>query len=541
MDTIHSSPSTNDNANGLRRLLNTNVWIPLLVAVVAGMLVHSTIYVNGLVTPDGLWYGEYSLAGSWEISIGRWGLYLVDLLHGGINSNTMIAFFAILYTALAGVLLNSLFQVKCTAKAIIIPTVLTCSPMLSMFITYPFCADAYALSILLGVFSVYAISAFSGTVKKIVISALCVMLLTSVYQSSLGVTLAVAAGYLIMRLLRDAGELKAAAKDILHVIIAVVVGVILYYAVTQLILIIWDASLADYKGASSVSISHILQNIPGGIRNAYKFFWAFFLNDWMVKNVFFTKYVYIILAVIALVSMIIRFVSGGRKHPYLPVICLVLLVLLPVCCNVICLIVPETDIYLLMAAGMMMTIPLLIAMTDINRDGESEKKVPAWLQKGLRVGGAAVAAVLVWAFILTCQTDAIVMRSAKNQTTMLANRIWQHVETREDYIQGETRLLVAGRPMDGNYPNPSRLLYEANPYATWGLVWETYNGNLHTWEQVFRQYIGTTYRNCTVEEYAAIAATEAFDRMTLYPDAGSIQMIDDVLVVKISDVSGWSN
>lgn len=69
METAPSLPLAGGktDAFGLHRLRNKKVWIPLLVAFVAGMLVHSTIYLNGLVTPDGVWRGNsqtFSFIGS---------------------------------------------------------------------------------------------------------------------------------------------------------------------------------------------------------------------------------------------------------------------------------------------------------------------------------------------------------------------------------------------------------------------------------------------------------------------------------------------
>lgn len=542
METAPSLPLAGGktDAFGLHRLRNKKVWIPLLVAFVAGMLVHSTIYLNGLVTPDGVWRGEHSYAGPWEVSLGRWGLYLVDVLHAGINSGTLIAALTVLYMALAGVLIVSLFQVKSMAKSILIPTVLTCSPMVAMFIAYPYCGDAYALSILLAVLAVYIVYVFSGAIQRTIASALCVAFLISLYQSSLGVMLAVAAGYIIMRLLRSPGEIRAIGRDMLHLLISVIIGVALYYALMQLALLAWGTSMAEYKGAGGVNIASALQNIPNGIKDAYMHFRVFFLEEWIVRNAYNTPVVYCVLAGFALVSLLMRFATAGQKRPYMPILCLALIVIFPVCCNVINLIVPDTEVYLLMSGGMAVTAPLLIAITDID-SGENMKKTAAWIQKALRAGGAVVAAALLWVFILSCQTDASVMLASKNQTVALINRIWQQVEANENYVPGDTPLLIAGHPQEGNYPNPSHLLYKANPYATWGAVWKGYDGNIHTWEQVFRQQLGVTYEGCTVEEYATISTGEAFDLMPLYPQEGSIQMIGDVLVIKISDTSDWTS
>lgn len=263
-------------ATGLRQLSNKLTWIPLLVSFAAGMLVHFTLYSDGLVNPDGLWQGAYSIAGTWELSLGRWGLQLVDMLHAGVNSMPLMALITVFLIALAGTLIVSLFQVKGMAQAILIPTALTCSPLVAMFITYPYCGDAYALSILLGVLAVYAVHALKGTVKRIIASTVCITLLISLYQSSLGVMLAVAAGYVLMCLLRSPVDGKAIGKQVLQLAAAFVLGVLLYYGLTQIFLRIGGVSMADYKGAGDVGILYILQNLGDGVKDAYLSYRDFF-------------------------------------------------------------------------------------------------------------------------------------------------------------------------------------------------------------------------------------------------------------------------
>lgn len=516
------------------------ILLPFVLSLLAGLLVHATMYTNGLVNPDGLWHGEYSLSGQWEASLGRWGLYFIDLLHGGVNASTLSAFITVAFIALAGTLLASIFRIKSLAIAILIPTILTCSPMVSMFITYPYCADAYALSILLAVAAVYAVDRIPGTIKRIAVGALLIAFLISLYQSSLGVVLAVAAGYILLRLLRGDEPPKAIGKDVLHLAAAVLIGMILYYALTQLMLLLWGITAADFKGASSVSIGSILQNIPSGIQRAYIFFRMFFVEGGLARNAYHTSIVYYVLAGIAAISLVVRLVTVGKQSPYPVVFSVVLIILLPLCCNIINLIVPGTDLYLLMVGGMMIIPPLLLAISEGTGGAEGTKRIASWLQKVRSWGSVAAAAVLIWVYVLSCQADASVMLASKNQTTALASRIWQQVESSEDYTLNETQVLIVGHPQEGNYPNPSYLRDKANTYAKWGLLWTSYEGNTQTWQQFFRQYLGVTYETCTAEQFAAISASPAFAEMPLYPEEGSIQTIDGVLVVKVSDTSQWA-
>lgn len=114
------------------------------------------------------------------------------------------------------------------------------------------------------------------------------------------------------------------------------------------------------------------------------------------------------------------------------------------------------------------------------------------------------------------------------------------VEASEGYVRGETPLLIAGQPQKGNYPNVSQLYGKANTYATWGLTWETFGAGLGIWRQFIRMNLGIDNEICTEAQFADISASDAFQQRPLYPAAGSVQTLDGVLVVKVSDTSDWT-
>lgn len=512
--------------------------IPIIIAFIAGMLVHFTLYSNGLMTPDGIWHEAASFSGTWEVSLGRWGLYLIEQLRGGLNSSLLSSVTAILFSAIAGSFLAELFQIKNKLTSMMIATSITCSPMISMFLTYPYCADAYAISFLLGILAVYAVIKTPNKTIGIILGILFTTFSTGIYQTGLGVMLATSIGYLLLNLLRNPDQLNSVLKDSLRLFITVIIGTLLYYGIVQLSLIIWNTELSSYKGADSVGLGNIIQNILVGIQSAYQNFEVFFLDNWIARNSYGENYLYIAIIILTILSILTK-LKQLLKYPLVILSILICIIVFPLCANVITIVIPGTAIYLLMASGMMITIPLLIAIINQDNSFNTEllfQKIHTLLNKGAII----LLGLLIWAYALSSNTDSLVMLNNKNLTLQLANRVWYQIESNQNYVPFETTILIAGTPDQGNYPNPSALTEKANDYASsYGMIWNTYEGSSNTWLRFYRLYLGIDYIMCSPEQFKEIAQTTTFKEMPLYPAEESIQVINGILVVKISEVTDW--
>ena len=94
-----------------------------LSAIVAGMIIHFSIYGYGLMNPDAIWLGEKYIA-DWEVAVGRWGLKFFDYLHGGVNAPVIITMIALFWFSVGGILINEIFEVNSRAVRVIVPLLL---------------------------------------------------------------------------------------------------------------------------------------------------------------------------------------------------------------------------------------------------------------------------------------------------------------------------------------------------------------------------------------------------------------------------------
>lgn len=96
--------------------------------------------------------------------------------------------------------------------------------------------------------------------------------------------------------------------------------------------------------------------------------------------------------------------------------------------------------------------------------------------------------------------------------------------------------MVAGSPTRGSYPIVSTLADEADYYTKWGLTWSTPDGSYNCWKQIFRRCLGVEVNWCTEEQFRSVVMSEQFKNMPNYPSNGSVSEIDNIIVVKISDI-----
>ena len=65
-------------------------------------------------------------------------------------------------------------------------------------------------------------------------------------------------------------------------------------------------------------------------------------------------------------------------------------------------------------------------------------------------------------------------------------------------------------------------------------TWNNYNGLAQNYG-FFDKYLGIKIKICTRDEYNKIVNSEEFKNMPIYPNNGSIKIINNIIVIKISD------
>lgn len=297
-----------------------------------------------------------------------------------------------------------------------------------------------------------------------------------------------------------------------------VFGIGTYYLILQIVLKVENIQMASYKGASDVGVKHILESLPTSIKTTYTDFFAYFFRHDISAN-----YYYVIPCAVILFALsgITAFTQCKKSTDRIWLSLLALA--LPLTTNAIDVLAPDTKIMLLTSGGMQLMIPFAVIMLFEYRGK---------MEKGWNLLGAVTAAICSFGLVLQCNTDAVTMQRIQDTTVQLANRICMQIEQMN--LPEGTEIMIAGKPEAGNYAIQTPLIKNANQYARWGMQWSTADGNYWDWRELYGQYIGVHLNWVSRDKFAEIYNSDEFARMSDYPNQGSTQLMDNVLVIRIS-------
>lgn len=497
-----------------------NYYHVFMITFFIGSVINLSVMCNELHNPDSIWKGDYSVSGSWELSLGRWALPFMDILSGGIHSVVLSSLLTLGLLSFSTVLLVDFFQVKRRSVQVLASILFILNPAITFLLTYPYCSYAYAFAMVLSIVSVRCVISIRG-IKGILAGGIGFMLSLGIYQAFLGSTAMVMLVYLIKCILR-----KIEWDEILKIIVRMagffLLGVGLYYGMMKTVLYVMNVKLASYKGASDVGVLNIIRSLPSGVKQCYVDFYKYYFTDQICRNSFGIKYIN---GLLWGVLLLVIFCLGKALCIKEKMLLALIMASLPVACNFIDLMAPSTTVILLTSEGMMGLLPcLLMGIFGCQ-----------WYNsKNSRHFEYALIVLLCWGFTLQDSSDLLLMNRIKTQTIALANRISYTIERINS--QKYTKILISGTPGDV-LSQQGELVKRTDHFAKYGLVWSSLDGMIYCWKNVLYTYIGRDYEFCTVSEYERILATEEYNNMPRYPQDGSVYVLGDVLVVKLADFS----
>ena len=574
--------------SGVKNWFTRNAKL-LVVCFAVGMICHAQMYLNGLSNPDAVvslsnpnGYGSF-IPHAWDMSLGRWGLLFAAYAKFGLCSPILTSAITIALFTLGIVVLIDKLGIRNACLRYASSILFIVSPFASCCITYYYCSNSYALSFLCAVLAACLIGRVGAVGKPVALVGAVALLAFSLgcYQASLGVfCVAVllvmirglmggnfdprprgargAEGRLSCREECRGGEAQSpcceegcsgdsfSAKQLAVFFgVAVVVcaaGAVLYYALTELSLFVLGIGLSAYGGASSVGAGSILGSLTSSVPSAYVAFSDGLFSHGIFGNHFGWVYVAAACMIVAAVAFVRLAAINSVKRLGASAMALLCVVLIPFAANVILVIVPSYGYpTLLMLGGFMasfLLLPLLVQLLLDSPDrGNVRLRMPA---KAMSVGCCCLIAVGAWSYALQSNADAEAMQACQNQTASLATRIAGVLDANPD-VQAGAKVLIAGKPEAGNFPNTSDSYVHASSYAKWGMVWDNhYQNNMRSWDVIMKQFAGQSFNYCSFDECAKVIRSNEFANMSLYPANDSVTTIDGVVVVKISDISKYS-
>lgn len=491
--------------------------------LIAGYLVHLYAFTNLIPNSDGL----SRVFDPQQMTIsGRWFLHYASVLNNFTQMPAAIGLLSLLSLSLAAACAVVLLGIRGRVAAGLAGAVMAAFPCLGYTFLYMFTASAYCLAILLAVLSVWL--AKRGGVGWLLgtLSLACAM---GTYQAYVTVAIALS----VLAVLRETLDPDATFGGTLRLggrlAGSLAAGAVLYYVILLLFLRVKNLELLSYLGMDAASSGYPFAQLPRLIFTAYKQVVSFFFvpggadgfaNRWMV-----------LLDLAALALGLAFFLACMRKKElwrevWRPVGAAAMAALLPLGINFGQILSPysvPTPLMKYAFVAVYLAVLMLADRTD---------RPPRFVKSQNLAAAAPLWAVLLLLFCLNTNNLLYTASAqAHRATESYVTRLLARVEDCPGYRPGMELVIIGSIPAAQIYAqidSYAQVDHYSVPQNTVTLL------NKHIYYYL-NDWLNVPAAEPDEETMLSVSHSPAFNAMPLYPQDGSVQVLDDRVVVKLQE------
>lgn len=519
-----------NNLQKFRNFFDKERKTTFLITIITCLVVHFQLYALIITGPDTLLNSMFHRADIWEVMLLRFGLDFIQIIKGGIVSPILSTLISTILLGITVLLVIETLEIKNKHFKYITAVLFAVAPNISATLTFFYCSDAYILGLFFATLSVYLVKKYKNK-KIILISSLALALAMGIYQTYLSVTMCLAVATLTIDLINKK-ELKQVIINTIRYIIMGIMGIVLFYIISYSLVFLKDLTVASYSGADKIGISTLL-SLPTLLPEAYQSFFNYYFNDKIIPNTIWgTNIFYIIIFAIMGISIIYIFIKNKiYKKISNTILTLILIICLPICFGILEIIAPSIDIHILMACSMIYIFPIFFKILEMMPEKENISKICKYIVVFCSI-------IISWNYIWQDNASYISMKTMQNQTEATANRLVMQVEQIPEYTL-EMPVLITGGLEENSYFKKDNISIENKKIfdRSWGFISTNptvWIGNQESWRKMIYEYIGANLNIIDQSDYPEIIESEEYKNMKNYPEKGSIKIINNIIVIKIS-------
>lgn len=496
------------------------VWkTAFLSAVIFGFAAHLYRMTNWLPNWDSLVYREDA---QHMEPLGRWLLFLASGISSDYELPWLNGLLAVFYISAAAVFICETLGVESRMSALLIGAVTVTFPAVTSTFAYCYVADAYALSFLLACAAVYLLVCRKGLCEAaaaVVLTAVS----TGIYQAYITVAIALLTASLIIESVFSGESAAHSVKRALKYAICGIAAFALYYAVNAAVISLSGIGASDYQGISDTLSFGKISFFPA-LGSAFYSFYKFFITFPNGFNLYSAVNI-LCFAVIAVGwgCAIIKNVRGAS----LPLIVFYIMSV-PAGCSVLYFANAGLDYHTLMKMSYFTVYIYLIILCErlVFKNGLLNA-VKSWTVLFL---GAAV----VFGNILTANIVYHKLVLSYERSYGILIRISDRIEKLDASGAAEKILVVGALKNSEDY---SVNLPPEITGVTDGVILrrddETVGQSVLT--SALRDYCGIDLDFLSGSSARELKNSDAVRNMPCWPADGSVSLIDDAVVVKLSE------
>lgn len=507
--------------------LKTQLQKPALTAACTALAVGLFTHFFGLVTilhnyddiaqqPTG--YGT-------GVTSGRWFLSLLGDFWETIEGNYNLPFlngvlFLVLIAVSAGFLV-SLFSIRSPILAALTGAVFSVFPAAFSTLAFRYTAAYYGIAILLSILAAWVLPKKWG----LLLSSLCTACSLGIYQAYVPITI----GIFVLLLLQQSLDGQACFRKLvfrgLFYCFALLLGLLLYFLLMKLTLLLYGTQLSDYQGVNEMG-KLSLQTLPSLIKEAVYSFVMLPLKDYCgIASMMPLKVIYILLAVfcgIALVCLWLKYI----RNPLMILFGLCMCLVFPVAVNFIVIMCPDSWIYTLMVYSFVLLpiVPIILAERLTAFTGHRPQI--RWIQKALTV----ILSILICCYSYQTNVNYTALYYSNRQVENYLNSLIVQVRMAEGFDPSMEWAFI------GEIQDPLLLSYWQYEMNYGGIEQTQWMLQRYSWPEWIRNYYGYSIPMSDEATVLALSNTDVVSAMPCWPADGSIQIIDNTVVIKFQEI-----
>ena len=478
--------------------------LPFFTCIALGLAAYFFVFTNKLLNLDEI----SGLFGKGEsISSGRWALWLSGFIFPDVSMPWINGILSLLMLAVSSCIIIRVFEIRNTMLRVLLCALLTVFPSQILTFTYIFTCAPYALSLLMGVASVYF--TLRGGRWYFALGALMLAFSLGIYQAYISVAAALYVVYIIKLIIDGEQSEKKIVRQGLACIGALAAGLVLYFVINALFMLI---SGTEYNSYADSSMNKDIISLLGGVRVAYTAFAGYFIKGYYhLCATGFSQILHIVCAIIVGIELVIFIFKSSKGKAALLLLCLVLL---PLAVN--CLYVASSLRHTLMLYSFT-AVYVLSAVC-------AEK-----LMGGKRIVFKDVLS-LSMALIVCCNLVYanklyLKMKLEYESAYGFYQGLVSAIKTAEGF-DSETMVVITGDETD--YVHHTDEIDTSDLVGIMeGLI------NVYSRADFITYYIGFTPPPVNWDNWAEAGGNELIEKMPQYPYEGSIQKTGDYMIVKL--------
>lgn len=512
----------NNMAIHWKKQRNSPWFFAASAAVVYGMLVHLFALTNLLHNHDNIASqpGGYGLG----VDMGRWFLEILGRFFdkAGLNYNlpSVNGMLYISLLAVAAALLVSVLKIRSKVSAGLIGGLFVAFPTVTATMIYRYTTIFYGISAVMAVLAVWVFRKFRGS---LLVSAVLIALSMGIYQAYVPLTIALFVLQLICEGLRGEADAKQLVLHGLADCLALVLGLGLYFVGSKISVALYGQNLVDYQGVSTMGAISVSQ-LPRLVLNALKAVCCLSLRDYCgVANRALMRIAYLLLGVSTVAMMLWIFVKKIRNMGTC-IITGLLLVAFVLAVGFVEVMVPDGWIYTLMVFSFSLLACAPLAFLECLPEAD-KKKLTSLFRKAVIL--LVVLLVFFYGYYANVNYTAVYF-AGEQIDNYLSGMILRTTMT--EGFTTDKQWAFVGDIRDPLFGGPWN-----DEISYTGLGFTEYLLNQYSRVNWIENYIGYDIPRADAGTIAALAQTEEVRAMPCYPNAGSIRVIGDVVVVKFGE------